>query len=189
MTTGDGPMRPGRELARCTFTYALPASIALTTRSRRRRAGRRDSQRDDRPLEELRSDRLDAPRAACARDDQRRSAASEIATRCGCAPRGSGAVRARPASDGGASTAASRISLRRRKQARVPAIRNRDRHGRGGDVVGPAGQGIAAGEFDELVAASPCGKGVRERPLDEVPGWRDSRADQRRQPTRRLDSG
>ena len=44
------------------------------------------------------------------------------------------------------------------------------------NVIGPAAQGIAAGEFAELVAAIRAGVGVRQRPLDEVPGRRNQGA-------------
>ena len=38
------------------------------------------------------------------------------------------------------------------------------------DVIGPTAQGIAAGEFAELIDAIRHGVDVRERPQREVPG-------------------
>ena len=46
------------------------------------------------------------------------------------------------------------VPVRRRWPAGVPGLRDHDhRHDRSGDVVGPSDQGIAAGEFAELVRA------------------------------------
>ena len=43
------------------------------------------------------------------------------------------------------------------------------------NVIGPSGQGIAAGEFAELVQALRAGVGLRERPLHPLPERRDPR--------------
>ena len=47
------------------------------------------------------------------------------------------------------------------------------------DVIGPDGQGIAAGEFEELVRRDALRGHLRERPHDQVPGRRDPRPDRR----------
>ena len=45
------------------------------------------------------------------------------------------------------------------------------------DVIGPSGQGIAAGEFDELITRDAEGLHVRERAHDSQPSGPDPRAD------------
>jgi hypothetical protein len=51
-----------------------------------------------------------------------------------------------------------RLPVLRGRQANLPGLgRERDRGNCAADVIGPAGQGIAAGEFDELVAAMTAG--------------------------------
>ena len=57
------------------------------------------------------------------------------------------------------------------------------------EVIGPTGQGIAAGEFDELVAAMRAGDAYANVHSSHVPGRRDPRPDQRRQPAGRLAAG
>ncbi len=48
------------------------------------------------------------------------------------------------------------------------------------DVIGPEGQGISPGEFEEAIRALRVGRDLRERPHDDKPRRRDPRPDQER---------